>query len=247
MNKYQFDAEKVKNDCINWIRNFFESNGKDCCAVIGISGGCDSSVVAALCVEALGKSRVFGVLMPNGEQSDISDSFKLINHLGIDYTTVNIRDAFMAIKYEVRPALNDRWSTQTSINLAPRLRMTILYAVSQSMNGRVSNNSNLSEKYLGWYTRWADNVGDFSPLSNLTKTEVKEIGRALGLPDDLVDKVPSDGLCGKTDEDSFGFSYDVLDKYIRTGEIEDLETKKKIDTLHEKNLFKLQGMPCFEL
>lgn len=244
MNK--FDAVKIKDDLVNWIRDFFESNGKDCCAVIGISGGTDSSVVAALCKEALGAERVFGVMMPNGEQSDISDSFKLIKHLGINYTTVNIRDAFMAIKHEVRPALNDRWSTQTSINLAPRLRMTTLYAVSQSMNGRVSNNSNLSEKYLGYYTRWADNVGDFSPLSNLTKTEVKEIGKALGLPDDLVYKVPSDGLCGKTDEDNFGFSYDVLDKYIRTGEIEDLETKKKIDEMHQKNLFKLQPMPSFK-
>lgn len=242
-----FNAEKVKNDIVNWIRDFFEINGKDCCAVIGVSGGCDSSVVAAICVEALGKNRVFGVLMPNGEQKDISDSLRLVEYLGIDYTTVNIHDAFMAIKHEVRPALNDQWSTQTSINLAPRLRMTTLYAVSQTLNGRVSNNSNLSEKYLGYYTKNADNVGDFSPLFNLTKTEVKAIGKALGLPEDLVDKTPSDGLCGKTDEDNFGFTYDVLDKYIRTGEIEDLEAKNKIDEMHQKNLFKLLPMPSFEL
>ena len=243
---YNFNAEITKNDLIQWLQEWEKNNAAGCNFIVGISGGTDSSVVATLLVTAFGAERVFGVMMPNGEQSDISDSFKLIKHLGINYTTVNIRDAFMAIKHEVRPALNDRWSTQTSINLAPRLRMTTLYAVSQSMNGRVSNNSNLSEKYLGYYTRWADNVGDFSPLSNLTKTEVKEIGKALGLPDDLVYKVPSDGLCGKTDEDNFGFSYDVLDKYIRTGEIEDLETKKKIDEMHQKNLFKLQPMPSFK-
>lgn len=242
-----FNAEKVKNDIVNWIRDFFEINGKDCDAVIGISGGCDSSVVAALCVEALGKNRVFGVLMPNGEQKDILDSLRLVEYLGIDYTTVNIHGAFMAIKHEVRPALNDQWSTQTSINLAPRLRMATLYAVSQSINGRVSNNSNLSERWLGYYTRWADNVGDFSPLGNLTKTEVIELGKELGLPEDLVNKVPSDGLCGKTDEDNFGFTYKVLDRYIRTGEIENEETKRKIDDMHQKNMFKLQPMSCFEL
>lgn len=243
----KFNAKKTREDIVSWLRNWFFENGKDCNAVIGISGGCDSSVVAALCVEALGKERVFGVLMPNGTQNDISDSYKLVEHLGIDYTTINIRDAFMAIKHEVRPALNDKWSTQTSINLAPRLRMATLYAVSQSINGRVSNNSNLSERWLGYYTRWADNVGDFSPLGNLTKTEVIELGKELGLPEDLVNKVPSDGLCGKTDEDNFGFTYEVLDRYIRTGEIDDEETKRKIDEMHQKNLFKLQPMPCFEL
>lgn len=243
----KFNAKKTKEDIVSWLRNWFFENGKDCSAVIGISGGCDSSVVAALCVAALGKERVFGVLMPNGIQNDISDSYKLVEHLGIDYTTIDIRDAFISLKHEIRPALNDQWSTQTSINLAPRLRMATLYAVSQSINGRVSNNSNLSERWLGYYTRWADNVGDFSPLGNLTKTEVIELGKELGLPEELVNKVPSDGLCGKTDEDNFGFTYKVLDRYIRTGEIEDEEAKRKINEMHQKNMFKLQPMSCFEL
>ena len=124
--------------------------------------------------------------------------------------------------------------------------MSTLYAVSQSMNGRVANTCNLSEDWVGYSTRYGDAVGDFSPLSNLTVTEIKQIGRALGLPDDLIDKVPTDGLCGKTDEDNLGFTYDVLDKYIRTGEIEDEEVKKRIDMMHEKNLFKLQLMPSFQ-
>ena len=123
--------------------------------------------------------------------------------------------------------------------------MSTLYAVGQSMNGRVANTCNLSEDWVGYSTRYGDAAGDFSPLFNLTVTEIKQIGRVLGLPNDLIDKVPTDGLCGKTDEDNLGFTYDVLDKYIRTGEIEDQEVKKRIDTMHEKNLFKLQLMPSF--
>lgn len=242
-----FNAVEVKDRIVAWIREWFEQNGKGCNAVIGISGGADSSVVAGLCVEALGKDRVFGVLMPNGEQKDISDAIDLVDYLDIDYITVNIHNAVLAIKHEVKPALHDHWSAQTSINLPPRIRMTTLYAVSQSMNGRVANTCNLSEDWVGYSTRYGDSVGDFSPLSNITKTEVKEIGKALGLPDELVYKVPSDGLCGKTDEDNLGFTYAVLDKYIRTGEIEDMETKAKIDSMHEKNLFKLQLMPSFVL
>ena len=242
-----FNAVEVKDRIVTWIKDFFEQNGKGCNAVIGISGGTDSSVVASLCVEALGKDRVFGVLMPCGEQKDISDALQLVEYLGIEHITVNIHNAVLAIKHEVKPALHDHWSKQTSINLPPRIRMATLYAVSQTMNGRVANTCNLSEDWVGYSTRYGDSVGDFSPLSNITKTEVKEIGKVLGLPDNLVYKVPSDGLCGKTDEDNLGFSYEVLDKYIRTGEIEDMDTEARIDAMHEKNLFKLQLMPSFEL
>lgn len=242
----KFNAVEVKNKCVEWIRNFFKENGEGCNAVVGISGGKDSSIVAALCVEALGNDRVFGVLMPNGEQRDIDMSLKLVKHLDIDNITINIHPAVLAIKHEVKPALQDHWSAQTSINLPARIRMTTLYAVSQTMNGRVANTCNLSEDWVGYSTRYGDAAGDFSPLSNLTVTEIKQIGRVLGLPEDLIDKVPSDGLCGKTDEDNLGFTYDVLDKYIRTGEIEDEEVKKRIDMMHEKNLFKLQLMPSFQ-
>lgn len=240
-----FNAIEVKNKCVDWIREFFEKNGKDCNAVVGISGGKDSSIVAALCVEALGKGRVIGVLMPNGEQSDISYSYFLCGNLGIKFVTVPIEDAVNGVLNAMKENMDI--SDQTLINLPARIRMSTLYAVSQSMNGRVANTCNLSEDWVGYSTRYGDAAGDFSPLSNLTVTEVKEIGRELGLPDDLIDKVPTDGLCGKTDEDNLGFTYDVLDKYIRTGEIKDQEVKKKIDAMHEKNLFKLQLMPSFQL
>ncbi len=238
-----FDAIKVKNDCVQWIRDFFEENGKGCNAVIGISGGKDSTVVAALCVEALGKDRVIGVLMPNGEQADIEDSYKVVNHLGIKHYVVNIKDAFDGLKNAFPTDLE--MSNQTKINISPRIRMTTLYAVSQSVNGRVANTCNLSEDWVGYSTRYGDAAGDFSPLCCLTVHEVKEIGKILGLPIDLVEKVPSDGLCGKTDEDNLGFTYAVLDRYIRTGEIDDEETKELIDRKHRINRFKLRVMPGF--
>ena len=236
-----FDARKIKDGCVDWIRSFFQENGPDCNAVVGISGGKDSSVVTALCVEALGKERVLGVLMPCGEQHDIDMAYKLVKHLGIRHYEVNIKEAAEALKASIPFEL----SRQSLVNLLPRIRMTTLYAVSQSFNGRVANTCNLSEDWVGYSTRYGDAAGDFSPLCNLTVQEVKEIGRALGLPADLVDKVPIDGLCGKTDEDNLGFTYAELDHYIRTGEIENQATKTRIDQLHQQNLFKLQLMPSF--
>ena len=236
-----FQAEKIKNDCVNWIRDFFEENGKGCNAVVGISGGKDSSIVAALCVEALGKDRVIGVLMPNGEQADIDMAKLLVDTLGILHFIVNIKDAVDGVVNSVPFELSE----QSRTNLPPRIRMATLYAVSQSHNGRVANTCNLSEDWVGYSTRYGDSVGDFSPCSYLTVAEMKQIGRLCGLPDVLVDKVPIDGLCGKTDEDNLGFTYAELDRYIRTGEIDDQAHKEKIDRMHRMNLFKLQLMPAF--
>jgi NAD+ synthase len=239
-----FDAVKVKNECVGWIRDFFNKNGKDCNAVIGISGGKDSSVAAALCVEALGKDRVIGVLMPKGEQFDIDMAYMLVNHLGIKHYEINIKDTFDALVSAMPDGF--KLSTQSITNIPPRIRMTTLYAVSQSVNGRVVNTCNLSEDYVGYSTRYGDSVGDFSPLSHLTVTEVKEIGYVLGLPKELVDKTPIDGLCGKTDEENLGFTYAELDVYIRTGKISDMDKKEIIDKKHKANLFKLELMPSFK-
>ncbi|MBQ2238334.1 MAG: NAD(+) synthase [Lachnospiraceae bacterium] len=240
---YDFNAKEMKDRCVDWIRDFFAKNGPDCNAVVGISGGKDSSVVAALCVEALGKDRVIGVLMPCGVQADIEMARKLVNHLGIKNYEVNVEAAVNGLLN----ALPDiEISTQTRTNLPPRIRMATLYAVGQSVNGRVANTCNLSEDWVGYSTRYGDAAGDFSPLSHLTVTEVKAIGREMGLPEDLVEKVPIDGLCGKTDEENLGFTYAALDLYIREGICEDAELKEKIDRMHERNLFKLELMPCFE-
>ena len=240
---YKFDAVHATEQCVNWIRDWFEENGKGCNAVLGISGGKDSSIVAALCVKALGKDRVIGVLMPKGEQFDINYSEELCDFLDIKRFTVNIKAAEDAIYNAIGNAFEV--SNQTKFNLPPRIRMSVVYAVAQSNNGRVANTCNLSEDWVGYSTRYGDSVGDFSPLSCFTVTEVKQMGRVLGLPEKFIEKPPIDGLCGKTDEDNLGFTYVALDKYIREGIEPPADIKAKIDTMHKNNLFKLKFMPCF--
>lgn len=250
MNK---DIKRIHKECVEWIRDWFAENGPGCKAVIGISGGKDSTVVAALCVEALGKDKVVGVIMPNVVQDDFDDAEKVCEILDIPYLVMDIGTAFHSILNKFTHATAGlTMSEQSIINLPPRLRMATLYAVSQTVNGRVANTCNLSEEYIGYSTRWGDNVGDFSPLGCLTKTEVVGLGIEMGLPNYLVTKTPSDGLCGKTDEDNFGFTYDELDEYLRTGEYENEETKEKIDNLHNKNKFKQMDCiptycPCKEV
>ena len=241
----EFCARKTKEALIVWIRAWFEKNGRDCNAVIGISGGKDSSVCAALCVQALGKDRVIGVLMPNGTQSDIADSRWLVQHLGIKHFTVDISGAVGAVREQFY-RIGIQETEQTVINLPPRIRMSVLYAVSQSMNGRVINTCNLSEDWVGYSTRYGDSAGDVSLLGKLTVQEVKALGHELGLPEKLVEKTPSDGLCGSTDEQKLGFTYAVLDRYIRDGVCEDESVRRHIDTLHKQNKFKLELIPTFE-
>lgn len=246
MSNYKFNAEAVKNACICSIRNWFAENGPDCNAVIGISGGKDSTVAAALLVEALGKDRVIGIMMPNGNQSDLDDAKAVCKHLGILSDVINIQDAYLDVISSLTGSkLVRKVSDQTAINLAPRLRMSYLYAISQSLNGRVINTSNFSEDFVGYATRYGDTAGDFAPLAKLTVEEVKAIGYALHLPAYLIKKAPADGLVGKTDEDNLGFTYQELDDMLRRN-IKPAQSKyERIMALHNKNKFKLEPMPCF--
>ena len=258
---------KTKNEIVQWIREYFAENGPTCYAVLGISGGKDSTVAAALCVEALGKDRVIGVLMPNGEQHDIVDSCHVTEVLEIRSVTINIKAMSDAFYWQIYRGISDSrksafdagdmilydyWdnivpTNQMNTNLPPRIRMTTLYAVSQMLptGGRVCNTCNKSEDYVGYSTKYGDSAGDFAPLADLTVTEVLQIGDVLGLPHDLVHKPPSDGLCGKTDEDNLGFTYAVLDRYIETGECESEEIRRKIDNLHRRNLHKLRPIATY--
>ena len=237
---------RQKNDIVQWIRDWFDKNGKDCNAIIGISGGKDSSIVAALCVEALGKDRVIGIQMPNGVQTDINYADEIIEYLDIKHYKCNIEDAFMSIFNFIGNTLGPNNITdQTIINLPPRLRMSVLYAYSQSLNGRVANTCNMSETFVGYETIFGDAAGDFAPLKNYTVSEVIGIGRALRLPDKFINKVSSDGLCGKSDEDSLGVTYNQIDNFISSMEgvptkefIENAEANKKIQTMHEASQFK---------
>lgn len=246
MRNYEFDAAKTKDKIITWIRNYFRKNGPDCNAVIGISGGKDSSIVAALCCEALGNGRVIGVLMPQGVQDDIDVARDLVKYLGIKSFEINIAETVNTLLAKGRIAgLCD--SKQARVNLPARIRMATLFMVSQSMNGRVANTSNFSEDYVGFATLFGDSAGQFSPLGKLTVTEVKAVGHAMGLPEKFIEKAPADGLTGRTDEENFGFTYDFLDKYIRTGDFGgDTATAGKIDKMYDANMFKLLPMPVYK-
>ncbi len=249
------DPRKTKDEIVEWIRTYMQENGPACSVVVGISGGKDSSVTAALCAEALGKDRVIGVLMPNGVQSDISDSRDLVEFLGIPNITVNIKDGVDGLSGAINSVLAEGaiegvtgLSRDSMINMPPRIRMSTLYAIGQALpnGGRVVNTCNRSEDYIGYSTKYGDAAGDFSPLANMLVHEVIQIGEILGLPEHLIRKVPSDGLSGMSDEDKIGFTYAVLDHYILTGECEDEEIRKKIDRMHRLNLHKLQLMPSFK-
>ena len=247
------NPKEIKDRLVDWIRDYFGHNGPGCTAVVGISGGKDSSVTAALCVEALGKDRVLGVLMPDGIQSDIADAIALVEHLDIKHLVVNIGDTTKALTAAIEGAegfdlVAASMSRDSIINMPARIRMTTLYAVGQSLpkGGRVANTCNRSEDYVGYSTKYGDAAGDFSPLQNILVEEVRQLGHELGLPDFLINKTPSDGLSGQTDEDKLGFTYAQLDHYILTGQCQDPDIQAKIDRMHAMNMHKLQLMPAFK-
>ncbi|WP_072416745.1 MULTISPECIES: NAD(+) synthase [unclassified Ruminococcus] len=243
----KFDVEAVKTQLIEWVRKYFEETASpDTKAVLGISGGKDSSVAAAVCAAALGKDRVIGVLMPQGEQADIDCSRLLVSHLGIKSYEINVGSPISALLGEIGKSVEV--SEQARVNTPARIRMATVYAVAACVGGRVINTCNMSEDWVGYSTKFGDSAGDVSPLSDLTVTEVIAIGDALGLPYELTHKVPIDGLCGKTDEENLGFTYAELDRYIRgeTDLSDKPETKARIDRMHVLNLHKLRLMPKFE-
>jgi len=239
----EFNAIKVKEDAVNWIRDWFAENGPDCNAIVGISGGKDSSTVAALCVEALGKSRVKGVLMPNGVQKDIDYSKEIVEFLDISSYEVNIEKVVDQFYAAIGEPARDIAGVRT--NLPARVRMTVLYSYAAMLNGRVANTCNLSEDFVGYATKFGDGAGDFSPLSHLTVSEVKAVARVLGLPEKFIEKTPEDGLCGKSDEDNLGFTYAVLDKFIRDGVCEDKSIENKIKAMRKNGRHKLEPLPSF--
>ena len=226
-------------------------------AVVGISGGKDSTIVAKLMVECLGKENVMGVLMPNGEQSDIADSYKVVEILDIPYMVVNIKDAMKGMVESIDYAFSSKHNTDNVVelthpafvNIAPRIRMTTLYAVAQSMGSgwRVIGTTNKSEEYIGWLTKWGDGAADFEPIIDFTVTELHKLGKTLGLPSELVCKTPIDGLAEGSDEDRFGFTYAELDKYIENGTTENTEIDEKISRMHEYSKHKRYSVPKYAI
>lgn len=238
----EFNAENEVNYICDWIKDYFSSNGPGCNAIIGISGGKDSTVAAALLVKALGKDRVIGVQMPNGQQHDIDISNEVISFLGIKSVNVNIGEACTKL-YEAISWGDCVENTKITTNTPARLRMATLYAVAAIYNGRVVNTCNYSEDFVGYSTKFGDGAGDFAILKSYTVAEIKLIGRALGLPDKFIDKTPEDGMCGKSDEDNLGFSYATLDNLLMKNVYPAADTYEKIMAMHARSLHKEQAMP----
>lgn len=245
----------MKESIIQWIKDWFDTQSNNAEGiVIGISGGKDSTVVAKLCVEAIGKERVFGVLMPNGEQKDIADSKRVCDLLGIRYIVVNISDIYYDFirnisSEEITLNTEDRnvvfLSDEAKVNICPRIRMTTLYAIAQTKNYRVAGTGNATERVLGYFTKWGDGACDFNPLGFLTCTEVIRLGLDLGLPEDLINKAPSDGLTGKTDEEQFGYSYKEIDEVLLE-KVDNGEIYEFIQKLYDKNEHKIQPIKMYE-
>ena len=238
-----FDAKKVKNDVVTWIRQWFEKNGKGCNACVAMSGGKDSTIVAKLCVEALGADRVIGVGIPDKGQS-LNDADEIANWLGIQFHEVNIGKVTDAIKFELYYGGNVRTTVQAEQNIPPRVRMLILYAISQSNNGRVVGTCNASENYIGYFTKFGDGASDFEPIAELTVHELYQVGDELGIPKKWTYKTPDDGLPhSMPDDEKFekkGFNYEKLDKYIRLGTSGDAVADAAIEKMHAQNAFKMK-------
>lgn len=250
--KYNFNVEKVTADLIQWCKDWFTKNGPYANAIIGMSGGKDSTVAAAILCKAIGSERVIGVLLPSNGQG-LNDADLICDYLNMQFLTIPIGS--ICNEFENRLNGNLILSEQTIQNIPPRVRMTALYGVAQTLNGRVVNTCNLSEDFIGYATKFGDAAGDFSLFANLTVTEILAIGDYLGLPEEWVHKTPDDGLpCSSPDEEKFGFTYAELDKYLReqivpTGHVHDDENDwlkiTKIDHMHKCNLHKLNPMPAF--
>lgn len=233
--------ENLKIEAVEFVKKYFEKNGTPSTkAVIGISGGKDSAVVAALCCEALGKERVIGVMMPNGIQKDISDSKRVCEFLGIKNYTININEPYKAMHDSVLKEISvdsngkiTETPAQFNTNVPARLRMVTLYGVAAMLgDARISCNGNLSERLAGFFTLWGDGAGDFAPLAYLFVEEVIQLGLQLGLPEDMVRKAPSDGMCGMTDEEKLGFTYKEL-QLVATGKTDEVE-KSKVEIIQKR-------------
>jgi len=245
----EFNVEKQTKALIEYTREWFNKFGQDSRAILGISGGKDSSVTAAVLKEAIGADRIRGIIMPNGQMSDLDDAKLLVDFLGIPNEVVPITDYYNAAIATFEKASTFEVTKDLKINLAPRLRMSTLYAVAQGqeVTSFVVNTCNASEDYVGYSTKFGDAAGDVSLLQDFTVTEVLQIGEYLGLPDKLVHKVPSDGLSGMSDEDKLGFTYAALDEYISNPDADiPEETKQSIYRKHKANLHKIELMPAFK-
>lgn len=240
---YSFNAEKTKENIIKWLHTLKDISGLQK-VVIGVSGGKDSTVCAALCAEAFGKENVLGIIMPNGEQKDINDAIKVCSCIGIDYKIVNIKPMYDTFIKSMKTA--SEISKDALINLQPRIRMSVLYSIGQSNHMRVCGTGNLSERTLGYFTKWGDGACDFNPIGNFTVQEVIAIGKTFKeIPVELIEKTPSDGLTGMSDEEKLGIKYIDVHNYLRGTANVPFEVMDKIEEKTIMAEHKVKPIPIY--
>ena len=250
MAEYRFDAAAERDRLVAAVKALAAAQGFTR-VVVGVSGGKDSSVAAALCARALGPENVYGVMLPDGEQRDIADSRRVCEALGIRQRTLNIGAMHRALLAEVepeRPAAAGEFplpfSRESDINVGPRLRMTALRYVAQALGARLVGTGNLSEATVGYCTKDGDTSCDFALLGSLTSLEVVELGLSMPeLPPELVRKTPSDGLSGMSDEEKLGLSYRSIHDYLRLGTSGDPAVDARIRQKEAANAHKRRMPP----
>ena len=229
---------------IKWIKEYVQET-KSKGVVVGNSGGKDSATVIALCVKALGKENVLAVEMPcYSTQEELEDGLLIARTYDVKNVVIDIKNMYENLKETIENS-GIRLNNDSKANTKPRLRMTTLYAIAQTYNYLVVGTGNLCEKFVGYTTKWGDNASDFNPIANFTVEEVLEIGKALGVPEKILNKAPNDGLGGGTDEEKLGVSYKEITEYIKTGTTNE-EAIKKIEELHEKTNHKRNPIPTYK-
>lgn len=229
---------------ITWVKEYVKnSNAKG--IVIGNSGGKDSAVVMAIAVNAIGKENVLAVGMPClSNESDLEDAKLVANTFGVKMITADLSKTYLDLETEIQKSLNKEISTDSKINMKPRLRMTTLYSIAQSLGYLVIGTGNLCEATVGYTTKWGDSAYDFNPIANFTVEEVLEIGRILGVPEKIIKKAPNDGLGSGTDEEKLGILYSQITEYINTGKTEP-KAMEKIKELNQKSEHKRKPSPVY--
>ena len=249
----KFNVEKEVNNIVDFIKKYYKDNNLGG-AILGISGGKDSGVVAGLLVKALGKENVIGVTLPcHSKEEDRIDAKLVSDYYGIELINFDITSTFDAFKDELKNlgTFTDEEVKNSDINLKPRLRMSTLYylaALYSMVRGKtyiVAGTSNKCELYVGYFTKGGDSVHDISLLADYTVEEVIKLGEYLKVPDKVLYKTPNDGLSNLTDEDKLGVKYNDIATYLENKDLLDKEIREKIEKLHKNNLHKF-NIPTYK-
>lgn len=241
--------EQEAENAIRWIKQYVEKTGAKG-IVVGNSGGKDSATVIGMATKAIGKERVVAISMPcYSNRDDFEDAKLVADTFGVKFLTVDLSNCYEEMEREIKSELSKieikELSKEATINIKPRLRMTTLYGIAQTLGYLVIGTGNLCEAMVGYTTKWGDSASDFNPIGNFTVEEVLEIGKYIGVPEKILKKAPNDGLGGQTDEEKMGITYHQIAEMIETGDTEDKLAKQKILKKCQYSKHKREPIPVY--